>query len=200
MSVTDEPGRAPAGETELLAWARAEQARRTPLDRLGVAVAIIAAAAPWAVLGVWFGALVSPMGSGRWMAGVVVTPVVAEVMKPAALAWAVERRPGWFASGRAITLISAASGLAFGLVAAAWRMRSGGGAGPARPEAWLVALLLMVMHAGCSGLVGLGLARAWRGMWTTGRRPELEDAFPHTLAAVCIHGAAAAALLAAGLL
>lgn len=199
MSVTDEPGRTPARDTELLAWVRAEQAGRSTLDRVGVTLAIVAAAAPWAVLGVWFGALVSPVGAGRWLAAVVVTPVVAEVMKPAALAWAVERRPGWFSSGRVIALTSAACGLAFGLVTAAWRLGSGGLA-PSRPEAWLVALLLLVMHAGCSGLVGLGLARAWRRMWLSGRRPELEDAFVHTLAAACIHGATAAALLAGGLL
>jgi len=159
--------------------------------RWRVALLLALSAGPWAVVA----ALWSGSGAiGGAFAVVVFGPLAEEVAKVAAVLWAVERRPFWFASRGAIVGIGAMAGLAFAAIEnllylevyipdpspgiVLWR--------------WTVCVAL---HVGCAVIASLGVARVWRRAVSNRARPELTPALGFIVAAAVIHGAYNAAAL-----
>jgi RsiW-degrading membrane proteinase PrsW (M82 family) len=109
-------------------------------------------------------------------------------MKAAAILWIVEKRPYLFRSKTQILTAAMASGLWFAVIEnflylnvyianpspaiIAWR--------------WSVCVLL---HVGCTFLVGLGLSRVWEHTMTARTRPQLSIASKFLMAAVICHAA-----------
>lgn len=188
-TVWDEPILRPARPERAESFAEHYRRRRretSPGRTWKVTLVLALAAGPFAVLGAIWG----QMGTGATgiLAIVVFGPAVEEMMKIAATAYVVERRP-WLLSSRAQILLTAfAGGLVFAVIEnfmylyvyvpdptpglVIWR--------------WTVCVIL---HAGCSTIAGMGLLRAWGEAESHGTRPELGRALPLVILAVVIHGA-----------
>lgn len=164
----------------------------TAVDHWGSALLICLAAAPWAFLGAflhWMSFTEGGSGLFTVVGLIVIAPVLLEVMKPAALAWAVERRPFYFSRWWTIVLIAAICGLAYGgaeIVIGVLTEST-----DTRPT-YLGRRLMIdpALHTACSALAGLGLARAWRLGLREERRPSTDDARWWLLVAILIHAGA----------
>ena len=192
QSVWDEPGLSPplAGPTPEDAptyedWISRKIDETTMHGSWLTTIGLALAAGPWAVLG----ALMSS-GGGSTIGVVMLTiigPLTEEVMKSAAVLWAIERRPYLFQS-RLQIFIALACG-AFGFAAIenfvyltiyipdpsveiiAWR--------------WTVCVAL---HVGCTILSAMGLARIWHDSVESRKRPNLTIWFPYLMCAAGVHG------------
>ena len=190
-TVWDEPGLShelagnpKPGELMYATWLDERRARTSAARSWGIICLLALLSGPWAVLGaIW--------GSGQTafsvLALVVFAPVVEEAMKLAAAAYVVEKRPFLFRSRLQILICALASGLAFAAIEnllylhvyipnpspsqVAWR--------------WTICTGL---HAGCSLIGGLGLARIWKDVWARRGRARQPLGFPYLVTAIIIHG------------
>ncbi len=190
-SVWDEPALSPAlagkpgpDARTYASWFRERRATTTLGLSWAVTVAVGLAAGPWAVLG-------SLWGGGQTMisllAVTVFGPMAEEVMKTAAAAYIVERRPFLFRSRGQIMVCAIASGLAFASIENVIYLN----VYVPDPPAWLVTWRWTVcvgLHVGCTLIASLGLARIWRRTEETAARPDLSLGFPFLITAVVVHG------------
>ncbi len=165
-----------------------ERLAATPFHRkLLVMIGAALFAGPFAVFGAFFK---SAAGDGGWgyMAVVVVGPVLEEMLKIACVLWLVERRPWLIIGPWSIVAAGAVGGLSFAAIEnwvylnvyfpehtrdlVTWR--------------WSVGTTL---HAGCSIIAALGIAKMWRAVIREARPADLTIAFPWLAGAMLIHGA-----------
>ncbi len=162
-----------------------------------VTFGVVLAAGPWGVVG----ALFSGIGSAGWglIAVAVIAPVTEEMMKIAVALWVVEKRPYLFRTPTQIVLAALAGGLAFACMENWIYLFVGAHSGPQVLDIdqatvisidwvlwrWLVCTGL---HATCSFLAGLGLARMWSRAMAHRTRPDIAHAAPLIIAAMVCHG------------
>jgi RsiW-degrading membrane proteinase PrsW (M82 family) len=176
----------------------AERERATPtIVRALVFVGLVLVAGPAAILC----ALWSSIGAGGGLGYLAVTvtgPVVEEMAKVAVVLWVVERKP-WligrgllerslFGGSASIVATGLAGGVLFGAIENLIYLRvyfPDAGEGLA---AWRWAIT-MPMHALCSTVAAVGVARMWRGVMRERRPARITDAFPWIVAAILVHGA-----------
>ena len=150
----------------------------------GSTILLALCAGPLAVFGALWGS------GGTWfslMALVVFGPAVEEVMKTAAVAYVIEKKPYLFGSRVQILLCVLASGVAFAAIENALYL----GVYIPDPSEELVRwrwTVCVAMHAGCCLITGLGLARMWKSACDTSTKPEVSTGFPYLLVAVVVHG------------
>lgn len=197
-SVFDEPSHrvagvaAPHGALTFASWLDDRRARTTALRSLTATALIALVTGPWSVVGA-FG------GSGQTFLGLLLVvlfgPIVEEVMKVAALAYVIEKKPYLLLTRWQVVFTGGLSGLAFAVIEnllylhlyiddptpeiTSWR--------------WTVCTAL---HVACSSIAALGLARAWRRCITDRAPPDLSLGYPHMLTAVVLHGAYNALMVA----
>lgn len=176
-----EPG---DGELTYRRWLTANIAS-TPIAKTWLVTLLVAlAAGPWGVLGAMFS---SGGSSFSVMLYSVFGPVTEEVTKIAAALWVVEKRPFLFCSKLQVLLCAVCGGLAFAaienllylyvyvpkhsMVFVQWR--------------WKVCVGL---HAGCSFVAGIGLARIWDNSIRLQQRPKLALGVPWFVIAMAGHG------------
>ncbi len=191
QSVWDEPGLSrplagDPGESPLTfsAWFRRKRTGTTPLHSWMAVLGVALAAGPWAVLGTFWGAGQSLVSV---LALTLLGPMVEEVMKISAATYVVERRPYLFRSRTQVLVCGLAAGLAFAAIENILYL----GVYIDRPSASLVAwrwTVCVALHAGCTMIASLGLARIWKRTEKTGERPDLSIGFPYLVAAVVVHG------------
>lgn len=158
---------------------------------------IVVVAGPAAILGALWSSL--GLGGGLGYLAVTVTgPVVEEMAKVAVVLWVVERKPwllGAVSPTRARQVTGTASiiaaglagGLLFGAIEYAIYLKV---YFPDRGEelaAWRWGVT-MPMHALCSTVAAVGVARMWRRVMAERRPARISDAFPWIVAAILIHG------------
>jgi RsiW-degrading membrane proteinase PrsW (M82 family) len=160
------------------------QSRRASFARSwALTLALAAVSGLWGILG----ALLGSGPSAGLLAVVLFAPLVEEMAKISAPLMIVETRPYLFRSPLQILLCALASGLAFASIEnfvyfniyisnpspelVAWR--------------WTVCVAL---HAGCSLIAGLGVARIWRDVWSRRAKPRLAMGLPCFFAAMVVHG------------
>ncbi|MFN9720274.1 MAG: PrsW family glutamic-type intramembrane protease [Planctomycetota bacterium] len=155
----------------------------SPVYSWWVTCCTVIVAGPLAIVGT----LVQGMISSGLTLVVVMGPTTEEIMKVAIPLWIVERRPWWFRSSAQILVCGFCSGLAFAAVEnvmylnlyvpnptlglTQWR--------------WSVCVL---MHAGCSVIASLGVARIWQQVFITRSRPELSSGALLVFTAILLHG------------
>ncbi len=161
-----------------------EKSRRISASRSWcITLAMVIFAGPLAIAGT----LIQGLSSSGLTMIFIMGPTVEEIMKVAFPLWIVERRPWLIRSVGQILLCGLCSGLAFAAVEnliylnvyitdaspgiAQWR--------------WSVCMLL---HAGCSVVASLGVARVWRSISINRSRPDLSRGAAWLLTAIILHG------------
>lgn len=190
-SVWDEPtldsGLSGAIPENAVTWERhlrKKQGETTTETSLLVMLGVALAAAPWAILGVFYHGHTTVF---MLVAAVLFAPIIEEIMKVSVCAWVVETRPWLFKHGTQIIFCGLAAGFIFGVLEnilyltvyipdptieiIIWR--------------WIVCTGL---HMTCSCLAAIGLYKVWNQGVRTGIRPKLTDAAPWMLAAIILHG------------
>jgi hypothetical protein len=191
-SVWDEPavspalaGEPPPGTPSYAARLERELAARRPGASWWVTAGVALGAGPWAVVG----ALLAPAQASGMIALVALFgPLAEEVMKAAAAAIVIERRPWLFASAGQIVIACATGGLVFAAVENALYLL----VYVSHPTPELVLwrwTVCVALHTGCSALTGGGVARVWQEVWRQRVRPDLTWSWRWLVAAVAIHGA-----------
>jgi hypothetical protein len=176
----------------------AERERGTsPATRALVFTGLVLVAGPAAILCTLWSSLGLGGGLG-YMAVTVTGPVVEEMAKVAIVLWLVERKP-WLlgapsptraleVSGTAAIIAAGlAGGLLFGAIENAIYLTV---YFPDRGEelaAWRWAVT-MPMHAICSTIAAVGVARMWRRVMTEREPARISHAFPWIVAAILMHG------------
>ena len=190
-SVWDEPtlspelAGAPAPDSETYsAWFRRKQAETPPSASWATTISVALAAGPWAVLGAFWGGGQSLLSL---FALVFFGPIIEEVMKTAAAAYIVERRPHLFRSRAQILACGVCSGLAFAAIENVLYLyvyvRDAG------PGLWAWRWTVCVaLHTGCSFIASMGLARVWEQTNSAASRPDLSLAYRFLVLAVVVHG------------
>jgi len=166
-----------------------------------VTLGVVLAAGPWGVVGALFGALFSGIGSGGWslIAVSVIAPVTEEMMKIAVALWVVEKRPYLFRMPIQIVLAALAGGLAFACIENWMYIHVGAHSGPQVldiDQATAISINWVLwrwtvctgLHATCSFLAGLGVARMWSRAMAQRTRPDIAHAAPWIIAAMVCHG------------
>lgn len=180
---TDIAGAPPADAVTYAAWLQARQRATSRLESWCACAGLAVAAGPFAVIGAMRSSSETFVGV---LLAVVFAPVIEEVMKIAAVTWALERKPYWFTSARQLLLCCISGGAVFAALEnilylhvyirqptpeiIAWR--------------WTVCVAL---HTGCSLIAGLGLARIWRRTMSARTRPDLGTGYRYLLTAIVIH-------------
>ena len=190
-SVWDEPalsvelaGEPPAGGLDYAGWLAQGRARTSVTFTWMLTLAATLLAGPLAVVGALFRGGDTAM---QMLKLTVLGPLVEEMLKIALPLIVVERRAFWFSSPLQIIVAAVGGGLAFAVVENLLYLH----VYTCKPSSLLVAWrwsVCVALHTGCSLLAGLGVARVWRRVWQTYRRPELGQAAPFIIAAVVIHG------------
>lgn len=161
-----------------------KQAETSDTTSLLVMLAVSLAAAPWAILGVFY------YGHATFLFVVAViffAPFLEEILKVSVLTWVVEVKPWLFRHGYQVLFCGLAGGFFFGVLEnllylyvyipnpstsiIIWR--------------WTVCTAL---HTTCSGLAAVGLWRVWSQTIRTATRAHLPRALPWLLAAMILHG------------
>jgi hypothetical protein len=189
-SVWDEPVLSPAlagapapDAPTYAAWLRDRQARTAASATWATTIAVALAAGPWAVLGAFMGGE-STFG---FLLLTVIGPIVEEVMKTAAAAYVVERRPYLFSSRVQILLCGVAAGLVFAAIENVLYLK----VYVKNPGADLIAWRWTVctfLHMGCTLIASLGLARIWSATDRSATRPDLALGYPYLVTAIVVHG------------
>jgi len=166
-----------------------------------VTLAIVLAAGPWGALGALFENMTA--GVWGWIAAVIVAPVVEETMKVAIALWVIEKRPYLFRNSAQILLCALAGGLAFAFLENLIYLnftipgsREAVGSESARSVVTAASIDLATwrwtictsLHATCSFLAGLGLARMWSQATSHRIRPKIVHAAPMIIIAMVVHG------------
>jgi hypothetical protein len=133
------------------------------------------------------GTLIQGTAAGGLIGVVVIGPTIEEVMKIALPVWLVEKRAWKFRSVSQILVCCFASGLAFAAIENLVYLR----VHIANPTPgiiqwrWSVCVLL---HASCSFIAGLGVARMWTQFQVARSQPDLKHAATAILTAIVLHG------------
>jgi hypothetical protein len=158
-------------------------------ERVMLAVLIVLAAGPLAVLGTFTNQLTDLSGVFlAYMAIVVFGPATEEVMKTLLLAFVVEKKPYILISRGHIVTMGVLSGLAFAAIENALYLK----VYIPDPEPWLVWwrwTVCVLLHCSCSGIAAYGLAKVWHAGISTGTKPRIDKAIQYLVAAILIHGA-----------
>ena len=199
VSVWDEPGVSPelAGPVPKDAptyarWLEHHRAQTTAAKAALVTLGLALASGPWAIIGAFY-------GSGHSLAGILAIvlfgPVVEEVMKTAAAMCVVERRPYFFTWPSQIIVSVVAGAFVFAAIENLLYLNVYiPDPGPA--QVWWRWTVCVALHAGCTGIAGMGVVRVWRDVWARRARPRLALAFPYLVTAIVIHGSYNAFVLA----
>jgi hypothetical protein len=192
QSVWDEPtyssilaGPRPADAQTYDTWLERGRARWSLPRSWGMVILLSLVAGPWAVLGALASALEWSLG---WLSIAVLGPTVEEVMKLAAAAYIVERRPYIFRSPAQILLCAGLAGLVFAAIENVMYLHVYIDQPSAALAAWRWSVCV-ALHVGCSLIAGVGLARVWQRVWTTRRPADLGVGTGWLIAAIIIHGA-----------
>lgn len=165
-------------------WINHKRDQITAGKSWAAAIMLALAAGPLAVIGTFWGS------GGTWislLALVLFGPAIEEVMKTAAVAFVVEKKPYLFRSRVSIMLAVLGSGLAFAAIENLLYLH----VYISEPSASLVHWRWTVcvgLHAGCCLITGIGLARAWKLGWDADTKPEITTGFPYLVIAVVVHG------------
>ncbi len=191
-SVWDEPGLSrelagipPPDERTYAVWLDQRRSQTGPAASWAAVALVALVAAPWAVLGAFWG---SGETAFSVLALTVFGPVVEETMKLAAISYVVEKKPFLFRSRFQIGACALASGLAFAAIENVLYLKLY----TPHPSDVLVAwrwTICVALHAGCSLVAGLGLMRIWADVWVRRAPARLPLGFPYLVTAVVIHGA-----------
>ncbi len=191
QSVWDEPGLSrplagDPGEDQLTfaAWFRRKRGQTTALRSWMTVLGVALAAGPWAVLGTFWGGGQSVVSV---LALTLLGPMVEEVMKISAATYVVERRPYLFRSRAQVLACGLAAGFAFAAIENVLYLAVYVAEPSPAPAAWRWTVCV-ALHMACTTITSLGLARIWRQVETTGRRPDLAVGFPHLVTAIVVHG------------
>ncbi len=190
-SVWDEPaitetlsGSVPDDAITWASWYRQRRAGVSWADTWLVTILLVVLSAPLALLTAWISLAGTAFGLVMF---VVVIPATEEILKVLLPLWIVETRPYLFRSRLQILLCTIATGTLFGalrfwfgetalfVVGRPMQVRTGH------------LVLAVGMHAVCSLLMGLGLARIWRHTVREVRRPDLTRGSWYGTAAVSLH-------------
>ena len=189
-SVWDEPtlareivGPPPKDAITYAAWLTERRASTSTLETWCMTGGLAVAAGPLAILG-------AVMSGGQTLIGVLIivvfAPVVEEVMKVAAATWTIERRPFWFSSSAQVLICCLCGGLVFAVIENVIYLRFYIPDPTPHIVAWRWTVCV-ALHAGCSSIAGLGLARIWRRTMKEKARPELGAGFSYLLTAILVH-------------
>lgn len=171
----------------------AERERETSsATRALVFAGLVVVAGPAAILCALWSSLGLGGGLG-YMAVTVTGPVVEEMAKVAVVLWLVERRPwllgasGLWPGTAAIIATGLAGGILFGAIENAIYLTVYFPDSGEELALWRWAVT-MPMHALCSTVAAVGVARAWRRVMSARVPARISDAFPWIVAAILIHG------------
>lgn len=200
QTVWDEPGlsktlagETPEGAVTYAGWLREKLEQTNPATTWWMTLCVALMAGPWGLVG----AVASQFaGGGNSMLSlfglVLLAPLTEEVMKIAAVTWAVERRPYWFGGagrmgGGQLLLCCGAGGLVFAAIENVLYLE----VYIAEPDAWIVWwrwTVCVALHVCCSLIAGLGLRRVWLRCVTRLERPDLTLSLTHLGIAIGVHG------------
>ncbi len=184
----DEPALAHLVDADLPTFQSIYRARREatpPSKRLRAALAAAVLSGPFAVLG----ALIGPGGAlaSAVILVVVFAPLVEEMLKVAGALYLTEVRPWLVPSAAALLGVAVCSGLVFAVIENGIYL--GVIIEDATPEVvrwrWIFGPLV---HGTGSLVAGVGVARMWRELEVSGRRPDFQMAAPWIIAATVLHG------------
>ena len=190
QSVWEEPDRAatsaPAGAVTYARWFDTERAAASPFRAWLLAIGLAVVAGPWAILGVFVGQFEGGTVMSL-LAVVVFGPVIEEICKVSAVLILAERRPFRFTNRAQLLLGCLGSGLVFALIENQLYFHFYVDDPTPQLIAWRGSVCV-ALHAGCSLVAGLGIARMWRIAMRTRTRPRPEQAAPAFTVAAVIHG------------
>ena len=175
----------PDGAMTYAAWIKRRRERMTASRSWVISILLALAAGPLAVIGTFWGS------GGTWislLALVLFGPAIEEVMKTAAIAYVVEKRPYLLRSRVQIMLSVLVSGVAFAAIENVLYLR----VYIPDPSPGLVQwrwTVCVALHAACCMITGLGLSRMWKTALDTNKKPDVSTGFPYLLVAVVVHGA-----------
>ncbi len=191
-SVWDEPGLSPEllqplarrGGQGYARWLGEGVARTRPGRSWAVTALCALAAGPFGVVGALLGGEGSPFAL---LALVVFGPVAEEVLKVAVPLLLVEQRPYLFRHGAQLLLCGLGGGLLFAGVENLLYLHVYVPDASAELVAWRWSVCVL-LHAGCSIIASLGVARVWRDALQRRARPRLQLGLRYTITAAVIHG------------
>ncbi len=172
----------PPGEASFGAWyARRKEAASSSRTWLVIALAMVFGG-PWAVVGAMWNWMPSVWGP------VVLGPATEEVMKIAAIALVIEKRPYLFADAWQIKLAAIGGALGFAIVENVLYLT----VYVASPSLGLMMWRWTVcvgLHLGCTSIAVLGLVKVWEDIAREQRAPRMTRAVGSLVLAIILHGA-----------
>jgi RsiW-degrading membrane proteinase PrsW (M82 family) len=189
-SVADEPAlpqhRDPSQWSE---WLNRKRSQCTLPGNLGVTVLAAVVGGPFAVLGAL---MAGQQGAGPMIYGIVLAPVIEELLKQSGMTFLLEKRPYRLFAAWQFVFAGVVSGLAFGAIENLVYAGRLAAVLSAREFAQLIAFRWVVctpLHATWAAVASLGLIRVWKRQVRDGRPADLSAAFPFFVVAMVLHGA-----------
>ncbi|MBX3385870.1 MAG: PrsW family intramembrane metalloprotease [Phycisphaeraceae bacterium] len=206
QTVWDEPGlspslagQAPEGAVTYASWLRARMQETAASATWWLTLCLAVAAGPWSIVGTFAAQFMGAAEGGLSLFGLVlVAPLIEEVMKIAAVTWAVERRPYWFRSPGQLLICCVASGVVFAAIENVLYLEVYI-ADPSSAIVWWRWTVCVALHSGCSLIAGLGLRRIWTRCVSRLERPEMSLGLPFLTVAIVVHAVYNALAMVLGL-
>lgn len=114
-------------------------------------------------------------------------PLIEEMLKVGGILYLVEQRPWLVPSRTAVILTGATSGLVFSILENFWYLQILIDDPPGSLIMWRWSVCTL-LHAGCSTIAALGVARIWITSHRTGQLPRIAIGSPYLIIAVVVHG------------